>query len=389
MQKSPVHTRPQAGRTEPASGVTPTAGVEVLALIGPVRNGGPSVAAPIDETPFSIGRHTDSALHVDDSTVSSRHAVIERLGAALIVRDLGSTNGTFVNGRRVADFHPIGDGDLLQFGGTAMKLTSRTSQTTRATVAADVTDDALALAQFGQLMERRDIQMHFQPIVEIGNGRRLAFEALIRSSYTGLRDPAALFAAASHLGSEVVLSQMARMEAMSASRRLPDEVIVFLNTHPREVGSDELIVSLHELRRRWPNRPVVIEIHEAATTDMSRLVDVKRTLTELRMGLAFDDFGAGQSRLRELVEVRPDFVKFDIDMLTGVDDENGPQRPVMRTLVEMVRDLSIIPLAEGIETESQRAFCEQTGFRLAQGFLFGRPMPVRHWVTTDSHEATQ
>ena len=371
-----------ASSCAPAAAKTPD-----FALVGHLRDGGPIVASMIDCLPFAIGRKPENTLTINDSTVSSQHAVIEQFGNELAIRDLGSTNGTFINGRRVVDAHVISEGDLLQLGSTALKVEPRTSPTTLATVTSDVTDNALALAQFGQLLERREINMHLQPIVEIDTRQPIAHEALVRSSYTGLRNPTALFQAASHMNSEVALSQLARMETMRVARDLPEEMIVFLNTHPSEVSDDELVPSLHKLRRRWPNRPVVIEIHEAAMTELPRLLEVKNALTELGMGLAFDDFGSGQSRLRELVEVRPDYVKFDIGMLAGVDREDDPQRPVTATLVEMVRDLNIIALAEGVETEAQHQFCEATGFRLGQGFLYGRPMPARHWIDRRSEES--
>ena len=88
--------------------------------------------------------------------------------------------------------------------------------------------------------------------------------------------------------------------------------------------------------------------------------------------------GAGQARLIELVEVCPDFLKFDMSLIRDID-KAGPQRQQMiSTLVRMALDLEVVPLAEGIETESEAETCEQLGFELGQGFFFGRPLPVRN-----------
>ncbi len=93
------------------------------------------------------------------------------------------------------------------------------------------------------------------------------------------------------------------------------------------------------------------------------------------MRLAFDDFGAGQARLCELAEVRPDYLKFDREMIRDI--HTSPQRQQMLAhLVQLVVELGVVPLAEGIESAAESEICRQIGFQLAQGFHFGRPAPV-------------
>ncbi|MBW1879514.1 MAG: FHA domain-containing protein [Deltaproteobacteria bacterium] len=70
----------------------------------------------------TIGRHPDCELQVDDPTISSRHAVIERRDGAWAVRDLGSSNGTSVNGRRIKAWRRLGVGDVIRFAGIAVEV---------------------------------------------------------------------------------------------------------------------------------------------------------------------------------------------------------------------------------------------------------------------------
>ena len=100
---------------------------------------------------------------------------------------------------------------------------------------------------------------------------------------------------------------------------------------------------------------------------------METALNDLEIGLAFDDFGSGQARLAELVESRPDYVKFDISLIRAIDAAEESRRRMLRSLVEMVRDLNIRALAEGVETEQEADACKEIGFDLAQGYHFGRP----------------
>ena len=364
------------------SAETPTGGEAELnwTLEGRLRPNAPISVVRLRDSSFTIGRKPENSLSLSDSTVSSCHAVIDKVAGFLFLRDLGSTNGTFVNGRRLESPQRVGDGDLIQFGGVVVKVAASTGQSTGATESSDVSDDALALMQFGRIMQRKDVHPHLQPIVEIGSEKTIAFEALARSQYAGLKSAKSLFKAATQLNSEVALSQMLRMAGMWVAERLPSDTILFVNTHPAEISDQGLMPSLKKLRERWPNRPVVVEIHEATVTDMERLSEIKSGLTNLGMSLAFDDFGAGQARLRELVDVRPDYVKFDIGLIQHVADVNHPQHKMTKALVQMTRDLGVIPLAEGVEKQEQADFCKEAGFELAQGYLFGRPEAAGTWI---------
>jgi len=343
-------------------------------LIGRLPGGDAISMIPLDRDPFTVGRKANNGLSLSESTVSSYHAEISQTDAKLYVTDLDSTNGTFLNGKRITGTHPLSDGDLLQFGAAVFRVSSQTPSAGNATESYDATDDAAALVQFGQVLKNQGISPHLQPIIELDTGETTGFEVLARSRYIGLRSAAALFRAASRMNAEIALSQQARLAGMNVAKMVPHTSTLFLNTHPNEVADPGLIDSLRELRSLWPNRRMAIEIHESAVTNSGRLNELKAVLSELEMELAFDDFGSGQSRLKELIDVRPDYVKFDMSMFA--DPQNPSQRRAIETLVEMTLELDIVPLAEGVETQQQHEFCHETGFLLGQGFLFGRPLPV-------------
>ncbi|MEX0916283.1 MAG: EAL domain-containing protein, partial [Wenzhouxiangellaceae bacterium] len=90
----------------------------------------------------------------------------------------------------------------------------------------------------------------------------------------------------------------------------------------------------------------------------------------------YDDFGAGQARLQELVEVPPDFLKFDIALVRGVGTSDSPRYRLLATLNTMLHDMGVQTLAEGIEDAETASACGAIGIDLFQGFFYGRPEPI-------------
>ena len=118
---------------------------------------------------------------------------------------------------------------------------------------------------------------------------------------------------------------------------------------------------------------MTIEIHEAAATDLRVLVEFGKLLHDLDMQFAFDDFGSGHARLLELTETSPDYVKFDIALIRGIDHASPRRQQTLGALVRMVDELGIATLGEGIETVGEADTCRATWLRLAQGYLLRPP----------------
>jgi EAL domain-containing protein (putative c-di-GMP-specific phosphodiesterase class I) len=329
----------------------------------------------VDTSRCLVGRRADATLRIPRSSISREHAELLLIDGQLHVRDLGSTNGTFVNGVRIYETRELGHGDLVQFGQVIFRVTQQASTSSYQTVHDDSCDRALALIQFDQLMTQRAVACHYQPIVSMHDRHVLGFEVLGRSRLFGLKDPASMFAAAKMLNVEGELSRMLREEGVRGASVFPKTHVLFFNTHPIEMDDiDLLIFSLHQVRGLESHRPMVLEIHEAAVTNREAMIKLKAALADLRIGLAYDDFGAGQARLVELVEVSPDYLKFDMVLVQHLESASLDRQRMLASLVRMVLDLGIKPLAEGIETPGDHEICRQMGFTCAQGFLYGRPV---------------
>jgi EAL domain-containing protein (putative c-di-GMP-specific phosphodiesterase class I) len=180
---------------------------------------------------------------------------------------------------------------------------------------------------------------------------------------------------------EVELSRMLRWEGIRLGLQIPSQYMLFVNTHPLEIRIGGLVESLQMLRSLAPNMSIVLEVHEAAITEPQDMRRLKASLEDLQIQLAYDDFGAGQARLSELVEAPPDFLKFDISLIRDIDRASPGRRKMLESLLQMVLDLGINPLAEGIERTEEAEVCKELGFLTAQGYAFGHPATLESLVS--------
>jgi EAL domain-containing protein (putative c-di-GMP-specific phosphodiesterase class I) len=340
---------------------------------------------PVQPLPFRVGRSPGLQLVLSSAHVSKVHAEIYSDGLALRVRDLGSRNGTFLNREPVADA-PLHEGDVLHFGDYEFRVSRdvpegdgpgeegtllRTAPLSRHFVSGG--------AEVRRLIDEGAVTMFFQPLVTLPSGRVSAYEALGRGRMPGLPEsPVELFDLAGSLGAEAQaeLSRLFRRRAVELVRDRPEPPLLFLNTHPIELETPGLLESLEELRTFAPQVDLVLEIHESALAQTDFMTWLRGRLTEINVGLAYDDFGAGQARLFELAEAPPHYLKFDRRFVTGLDHAPTSRQRLVASLVAAARELLVRTVAEGVETEEEAVACMRAGFSHAQGYHFGRPAPV-------------
>lgn len=336
----------------------------------------------ITELPFRVGRRPENHLSVNNRIVSGVHAEFFAINNDLYIRDLNSTNGTFLNGQRVTSFEKVSDGDIIHFGRTMYRIFEESDDEpdsygtlAGSFIANEAEAEALSHRMCEELISERSVYAHYQPIVKLRDESIVGYEVLCRSRVLGLEMPAQMFKLAEEQHREEELSQLVRMKGihLAVSKGVPGHL--YVNTHPCELASPNLFPSLDHLRATFPSVPITLEVHEAAVTSHQQLFDLRTYTRELNIGLAYDDFGAGQSRLQELIEVPPDVLKFDMKLVQDLP-RSQHTREIMKTLIRIVKDLNVIPLVEGVETLEQAEICIELGAEYAQGYLFGRPAKV-------------
>ncbi len=234
-----------------------------------------------------------------------------------------------------------------------------------------------------QAVERESWELHYQPVVDLVDGHITGVEALIRGRDENgdLIPPMEFIPLAEEIGlieqiGDWVMDEMFRQlkEWTEAGIALD----VGFNTSPRQLWSDhfaEKILAKLGAVDVDPHR-VVVEITEStAMTDPERTLAILQTLHEAGLMIAIDDFGTGYSSLARLKDLPIDILKIDRSFVSEahLDRDAGT---MVRAMVQLAKNLGMIPLAEGIETAEELAFLRALSCPLAQGYLFSRPVPA-------------
>jgi PAS domain S-box-containing protein len=225
-------------------------------------------------------------------------------------------------------------------------------------------------AEVAAILADRAFAPVFQPIVDLGSGEVVGYEALTRFDSGERPDICFANAWAVGLGEDLELATLEA--ALEAARHLPAGRWLDLNAAPRLLEDP---ARLHAIIA-GADRPIVIEITEHETvTDYPRLRQAVRSLGGA-VRLAVDDAGAGAANFAHIIELRPDFVKLDFSLVRGVHADLGRQALVV-AMRHFARTAGCRLVAEGVESEQEAGALEGLGVEYGQGYLFGRPAPAQ------------
>ncbi|HLN26836.1 MAG TPA: EAL domain-containing protein [Gemmataceae bacterium] len=351
---------------------------------------------PLEHFPFQIGRSISADFIIYSRQVSKQHAELYRLGDNLYIRDLKSTNGTFVNGQRVGEA-PLYNGDIIHFGHKEFRFRYEPVGTPVVPhePGTDVLQSGLPPSMIvvsqhlRELLRENCVSVVFQQIVELKTRQIMGYEALGRGTHAQLTpNPADLLRLADRCRMAPELSRLFRTVAMEESALLPKTVRFFFNIHPSEFVEGKLFDSLRAtLGTLRDQRKLVLEVHEEAMVDSVMMAEMRDQLHSLGMELAYDDFGAGKARLKELVEVPPAFIKFDISLIRGIDRDKV-RKELVQALIQVLVGANVQIIAEGIETALEAETCQMLGYHHGQGYYFGRPLSVAELTLFDGSKAS-
>jgi EAL domain-containing protein (putative c-di-GMP-specific phosphodiesterase class I) len=356
-----------------------------------LADGGQLRRSAIQTLPFRVGRERGLELVLRADSVSKYHAEIYTEGSALCLRDLHTTNGTFVNRSPVEDA-PLREGDILHFADVEFRL-GRAGGPGDSPVAPELDKPHTTVAvhrkdlphgfaegtrELRELLREEQVTVLFQPIVLLSQGTVAAYEALGRGRHPRLPGlPAELFRIAESIGVEAELSRLFRRKAVELAAPRTDLPTIFLNTHRLELKRPGLLESLEELRNIAPHLDLALEIHESLLTEPTAIAEVRALLLERNIAIAYDNFGTGQARLLELAEAPPHYLKFHQRFVSSLDQATAPRRRLLQSLLVLARDLQVKTVAEGIETPGEARACAEIGFTHAQGFHIGQPRTIQ------------
>ena len=224
---------------------------------------------------------------------------------------------------------------------------------------------------------------HYQPIVDLVNGRVVALEALVRWNHPvrGLLHPAAFISMAeetgviSWLGMHVLRTSATQAASWRLAGKIPADLELHVNLSGRQLEDADLVTDVRRVLSTsgFPPQLLVLEITESVAVDIAaRHLERLIGLRDLGARLAIDDFGTGYSSLSYLRTLPVDVLKIDRAFAQPVDGTTD--QVLLEAIVKLGHSLGIDVIAEGIEREEQAATLRRMGCRRAQGFLFSHPV---------------
>ncbi|MDF1562837.1 MAG: EAL domain-containing protein [Deltaproteobacteria bacterium] len=225
----------------------------------------------------------------------------------------------------------------------------------------------------GETLHDQSLDYLYQPIIDLPSQRVFAYEALCRPTHPVFPSPVQLLQTAQLTGRLIELGRVMRERAILPIEELPEESLLFVNLHPMEVN-DELLHDADSRARPHAHR-IVYEITETvALRDHEHLRSVLARLREAGFRIALDDLGAGYAGLSTLAALRPDFVKIDMSLVRGINQDSGKAR-LLRHILDYAHGEGMQVIAEGVETAEERDTVLELGCHLLHGYLFGHPSP--------------
>ena len=234
-------------------------------------------------------------------------------------------------------------------------------------------------AELRQALQREELSVFFQPIVDLATGRIRAFEALVRWFHPtkGELRPDEFIPVAEESGAIITLGNWITAQAARAAATWPDDVTVAVNLSPLQIKAPGAAFGILQAMRDARLDPSRLELEITETVLLDHSENTANFIAELAAAgvrFALDDFGTGYSSLSYLSKYPFKKIKVDRSFVSGVsaDAKSGA---IIRAVSEMGRGLGMEIVAEGLETPEQVAAVRAAGCTLGQGYHFSRAVP--------------
>jgi diguanylate cyclase (GGDEF)-like protein len=228
-------------------------------------------------------------------------------------------------------------------------------------------------------IEKGELEVYYQPIVDLKTKKVTCCEALLRWHHPelGMVSPAVFIPLAESTGLISPISHWVLYQACAAASAWPEDVSIAVNMSPallKDLHLSHMILSAL-YRSGLAARRLELEITESVLLEENAQSNsLIREFQRIGLKLSIDDFGTGYSSLTYLKKYRFDKIKIDTSFIADVT-KSREARAIIHALVGLAAELDIEIVAEGIETETQLGYVTGAGCTAAQGFFLGRPVP--------------
>lgn len=359
------------------------------------NDGGQPQQTVLDDTPFVIGRSEDCDLSIDSNRISRRHVEILKDDDGYRLRDLGSTNGTLLNGKPIeearlcdGDLVVVADLELTFFAGRAADPQDMATQAFDCLAGHGAEHAAGSRAgwelvrearRLDEVLAHRAIAIRYKPVLELQGGNVFAYQ-LCESQHPGNNNAAAVGRERSMLKTDCRLSgryrRLKRILAVEQALQLPQRTTVFLKLDEVEIGDETLGKSLEELAQRLSAaRSLVVVVPQRTVSDAAYFRDLFARLRGAGIRLAYDGVAASSPALINQTQLRPDYLILDESLTQDIFHSPRLQRQ-LEAIIQAAADCGCEVIATGLERPEDAEFCCLAGCRYGKGTLYTNTEPT-------------
>ncbi len=235
-------------------------------------------------------------------------------------------------------------------------------------------------SDLAQALDRGELALHFQPVVEASDEHIVGFEALLRWNHPRLGSipPVRFIPVAEETGAIIPIGHWVTETACAWAARWPDHVTVAVNLSPAQFDDPALVDTV---ARALADNGIAPERLELEITESLFLGEKAATIERLAalkaLGIRFalDDFGTGYSSLGYLHKASFSRIKIDRSFVSRLSEADGEATAIVQAIVSLARSLDMGTTAEGTETRAEFEAVKALGCAQVQGYYFGHPMP--------------
>ena len=347
-------------------------------LTGSLDADEPVRSIPICSANFLVGRSRGCDLRLASNAVSSRHAIIMRKPNGLVIRDLNSRNGVYVNGIQIDNDVFLEDADRIEIGDLVFRV-SATPLDDQESGAQTTWDEsgcqtAQALAGLEQLIASRRIVCLYEPLVRLSDRTVFGHQLHETSQEPGLKTLPEMLLAANQLSLECELGNMLRHAGLTAACAGGGRPNLFISLYPRENIDFRTARTLCALRKHFPKAGIVLQICESVAAELHTLKFFCEVLHSSNIQVGFTQFGSGRSRLFEMCHVQPDYLMFDRSMVFNLKSKSKEELNMLGKLVQLAKEMGITTAADCVHSQHDLDACASIGFDLGKGSYLGEPV---------------
>ncbi|WP_298674659.1 EAL domain-containing protein [uncultured Sphingomonas sp.] len=230
-------------------------------------------------------------------------------------------------------------------------------------------------------LERGELHLQYQPVVETTTGRLTGFEALLRwhSPQFGMVSPAKFVPLAEEARLIGPIGEWVVRTACAEAARWPDDIRIAVNVSPEQLHNPNFAAVVAQALATSGISPNRLELEVTESVFMREgtgAVKVLENILDMGVRLSLDDFGTGYSSLGYLSRTRFSSIKIDRSFVQGASRGVPEALAIICAVVALARSLGMATTAEGVETEAELNMIRELGCSKIQGFYFGRPLPV-------------